>query len=116
MAVTERDAGVLVIFGATGDLAQRKILPALWKLWAEDDLPANTAVLGVGRDPAYTDESFRKHACAAATEAGARPGVAAHWARSCVYYQAVTGLDGYAALKARLTAIEQERSLPGNRV
>lgn len=116
MAVTERDAGTIVIFGATGDLAQRKILPALWKLWSDGDVPANSAVLAVGRDTALDDESFRKHAREAVKQAGAPAGVASHWAKSCVFYQAVATPADYATLGERLTALEQERSLPGNRV
>ncbi len=116
MTVTERDAGTIVIFGATGDLAQRKILPALWKLWADEDLPANTAVLGVGRDTALNDETFRKHAREAVVKAGAPAGVASHWAKSCVFYQAVAAPGDYATLGQRLTQLEQERGLPGNRV
>ncbi|HJU73795.1 MAG TPA: glucose-6-phosphate dehydrogenase [Gemmatimonadaceae bacterium] len=116
MTVTERDAGIIVIFGATGDLAKRKILPALWKLWADGDLPANTAVLGVGRDTALNDQSFQAHARDSATKAGAPAGVAAHWARSCVFYQAVPGSADFPALGERIGVIERERSLPGNRV
>ncbi len=116
MTVTERDAGILVISGATGDLAQRKILPALWKLWADGDLPANTAVLGVSRDKTLTDEAFRKRARDAVTQAGARAGVASHWANSCVFYQPVAEAAEYTALGERLRQIEQERNLPGNRV
>lgn len=116
MTVTDKDAGTIVIFGATGDLAQRKILPALWKLWADGDLPANSAVLGVGRDAVLNDDSFRKHAREAAQKSGAAAGVASHWARSCVFYQTVAGDGDYGALGERLTALEQSRSLPGNRV
>jgi len=116
MTVTDKDAGIIVIFGATGDLAQRKILPALWKLWADGDLPANTAVLTVGRDTSLNDESFRKLARESAHKSGAAAGVASHWAKSCVFYQAVTTDGDYAALGERLVALEGERSLPGNRV
>ncbi len=116
MTVTEKDAGIIVIFGATGDLAERKILPALWKLWADGDVPANTAVLAVGRDTTLNDESFRKQAREAAHKAGAPAGVASHWATSCVFYQAVTADGDYAALGERLTKLESERALPGNRV
>ncbi len=116
MGVTERDAGTIVIFGAMGDLSTRKILPALWKLWAEGDLPANSAVLGVGRDAQMDDAAFREHARDAAVKAGAQQGVAAHWAKSCVYYQAAPAAADYAALGARLQSIETERSLQENRV
>ena len=38
-----------VIFGATGNLARNKLLPALYHLEAANQLPAGTALLGVGR-------------------------------------------------------------------
>lgn len=39
----------LVIFGATGDLTQRKLYPALYNLWREKLLPENFAVVSIGR-------------------------------------------------------------------
>ena len=49
---------VVVIFGATGDLARRKLLPALYRLARQRLLPAEFAVLGTAR-PAMDDEGFR---------------------------------------------------------
>ena len=39
----------LVIFGATGDLAKRKLIPALHELWMKDLLPSNFLIVGVSR-------------------------------------------------------------------
>ncbi len=44
----------IVIFGATGDLTQRKLLPALFNLRCKGHLPSNTNILGFSRTP-YTD-------------------------------------------------------------
>ncbi|MGH9311263.1 MAG: glucose-6-phosphate dehydrogenase [Vicinamibacterales bacterium] len=52
-------ATTLVIFGATGDLTRRKLLPALHSLSRGQRLPARFAVLGVGRT-ALSDEQFRQ--------------------------------------------------------
>ena len=49
----------MVIFGATGDLMKRKLLPALYNLAKEDFLPHSFAVIGVGRQEMETAE-FRK--------------------------------------------------------
>ncbi len=49
------DSSVMVIFGATGDLAKRKLLPALYNLNADHLLPERFSVVGVGRDPLGTD-------------------------------------------------------------
>ena len=50
---------VLVIFGATGDLTRRKLLPAIYHLSRDQRLPAQFAVIGVGRS-ANTDDAFRQ--------------------------------------------------------
>jgi glucose-6-phosphate 1-dehydrogenase len=48
----------MVIFGATGDLTKRKLLPALYNLAAEGLLPEGFAVVGVGRSP-HSEDEFR---------------------------------------------------------
>lgn len=50
---------VLVIFGASGDLTYRKLVPALFDLYIQDLLPENFKVLGVARSD-FSDDSFRK--------------------------------------------------------
>ena len=45
----------MVIFGATGDLAKRKLLPALYNLNADHLLPEGFGVVGRGREPLTTD-------------------------------------------------------------
>ena len=50
---------LLVIFGASGDLTGRKLLPALAELRTQGLLPDRFAVLGAART-AYDDESFRQ--------------------------------------------------------
>jgi glucose-6-phosphate 1-dehydrogenase len=48
----------VVIFGASGDLTGRKLIPALFNLALKDRLPPEARVVGVARSP-FTDESFR---------------------------------------------------------
>ncbi|MFA7389723.1 MAG: glucose-6-phosphate dehydrogenase, partial [Proteiniphilum sp.] len=52
------DNQALVIFGASGDLTYRKLIPALFDLHMNDSLPTGFAVLGVSRS-SYTDKQFR---------------------------------------------------------
>ena len=40
---------ILVIFGGSGDLTQRKLIPAIYRLFTEGYLPGKFAVLGLGR-------------------------------------------------------------------
>jgi glucose-6-phosphate 1-dehydrogenase len=49
---------ILLIFGASGDLTGRKLIPALFNLHKQNALPEKFAVLGIGRTK-YTDVSFR---------------------------------------------------------
>ena len=48
----------LVIFGASGDLTHRKLVPALFELFRQRRLPSEFAVLGCARRP-WSDEEFR---------------------------------------------------------
>ncbi|REE56326.1 glucose-6-phosphate 1-dehydrogenase [Paenibacillus taihuensis] len=52
------EAMTLVLFGATGDLAKRKIYPALYNLYIDGKLPSSFSVFGLGRRE-LTDESFQ---------------------------------------------------------
>ncbi|HUQ77728.1 MAG TPA: glucose-6-phosphate dehydrogenase [Patescibacteria group bacterium] len=52
------DPSVLVLFGATGDLAHRKVIPALYQLWRTNLLPHDFVVLAIGRR-AYDDAALR---------------------------------------------------------
>lgn len=49
----------IVIFGASGDLTHRKLIPALYHLYASNMLPTDFAILGVSRTN-FSDESFRE--------------------------------------------------------
>jgi glucose-6-phosphate 1-dehydrogenase len=53
------DPSVVVLFGSTGDLAHRKVLPALYQLWRTNLLPLEFAVVCLGRRP-YTSDTFRQ--------------------------------------------------------
>jgi glucose-6-phosphate 1-dehydrogenase len=52
------DPSVLVLFGATGDLAHRKVIPAMYHLWRTNLLPHEFVLLAIGRRP-YDDDAFR---------------------------------------------------------
>ncbi|WP_018883252.1 glucose-6-phosphate dehydrogenase [Paenibacillus massiliensis] len=53
------EATTFVLFGATGDLAKRKIYPALYQLFIEGKIPASFSVIGLGRRE-VTDVDFRQ--------------------------------------------------------
>ena len=67
----------LVIFGASGDLTARKLVPAIERLATFDRLPDSFALVGVARSP-MTDEEFRSRC----RDAAKRPeGPSAQWER-----------------------------------
>lgn len=114
------EPALIVIFGASGDLAYRKLLPALYSLCSEGHMPERYAIVGVARSE-YSDEEFRSHI---------KDGVKAHarlgdgmkqqaWDTFSgnVFYQdipAYDSSDGYDVLRERLVAIDEERNLSGN--
>src|SRR5512144_949633 len=50
----------IVIFGASGDLTQRKLIPSLFNLYCKKRLPEKYRIVGFG-STAFKDETFRKH-------------------------------------------------------
>ena len=110
----------LIIFGATGDLTRRKLLPALWSLYASRTLPEPFTILAVART-AMTDDEFRTRARDAVTEFG-RTKIPSEtvWQRFASSLQYLSGdpkdLALYPAIDARLTAIESARGGPANRL
>ena len=56
--VPHAETASVIIFGASGDLTARKLLPALFDLWSDGYLSDNAPIIGVARRE-KTDESFR---------------------------------------------------------
>src|SRR6478672_4325300 len=115
------DPCVLVLFGITGDLAHRKLLPALYNLSVERRLPGNFSIVGVARRPLSHDdfiqgikESIEKYA---RNKPSQRPGVWDSFARGLSYVQTdFDNADGYKELASQLEKIDQERGTLGNRL
>jgi glucose-6-phosphate 1-dehydrogenase len=63
---------VVVLFGSTGDLAKRKLLPGLFHLFEAGLLPERFRIVGTSRKP-LSDDEFRAHTRAAIDEFGRRP-------------------------------------------
>ncbi len=108
------DRHLFVIFGATGDLTKRKLLPALYHLIAERDLGI-CVVLGVARSD-LDDDGFRKLAREALADAGFDGEQVAAWCDSRLHYQQVASGEDHQALATRIGEIEHDQELPGNRV
>jgi glucose-6-phosphate 1-dehydrogenase len=106
----------LVIFGASGDLADRKLLPAIERLATSARLPTNMALLGVARTP-MTDEDFRGRCRKAAERAD---GTSAAWEELVSSVRYVSGgyddPDTFHSLAAALDECDRTRGTAGNRV
>ncbi len=117
--LTAPEPATLVIFGGAGDLAHRKLLPALYNLHVDGLLPPKTAVVGVGRKE-MTDESYREFARSGVEQFSRRGLDDDRWrefAASIFFARAaVDGGASLAPLGARLDLIEHERGLTGNRL
>jgi glucose-6-phosphate 1-dehydrogenase len=111
------EPSVFVIFGATGDLATRKILPALYHLHAQGCLPAGCLVLGVSRDTEITDDAFRRLAVEALRKHAIEPVPAAAWAAQWLHFQPVaeSTREEFLALRARIEQLEADHHFPQNR-
>ncbi len=99
-------AATLILFGASGDLARRKLIPALWQLWRAGALAPGWRVLGVAHDP-YDRDAYR-HVVDTAVAAAGLPGAGDAAARAAFAaafdYQGADFGDAaaYAALGERL--------------
>jgi glucose-6-phosphate 1-dehydrogenase len=113
------DPATLVIFGGAGDLAHRKLLPALYNLHVDGWLPPRFAAVAVGRQ-SMGDDAFRAFAKDGVTRFSRRPIDEAAWrtfADSLFFAGAsIQDASAFAPLGSRLDSIEHERGLRGNRI
>jgi glucose-6-phosphate 1-dehydrogenase len=110
------DPHVFVIFGGTGDLAERKLLPSLFRLISEEEAGDRCVVLGVSRQE-VGDAGYRDWARSVLEQSGQDRALADTWCEANVHHQALDGTAaGFQALRERVEALETELGLPGNRV
>jgi glucose-6-phosphate 1-dehydrogenase len=119
-AMQPAPACTVVIFGASGDLARRKLIPALYNLRAcgQGAGPHDFAVLGFARRPIATAQ-FREDAREAAARFSRLEIDQRCWdefATSLDYLDGLDAPDGFKRLKARLEQIEAARGIPANRI
>ncbi|MDP9292473.1 MAG: glucose-6-phosphate dehydrogenase, partial [Verrucomicrobiota bacterium] len=109
----------VVIFGATGDLTHRKLIPALYNIAADGDLPSALTVIGFARRD-KTDEQFRTELEEAARKFSRQTVNDELWknfAQSIFYHRAeFTDSEGYKSLGEKLDKLDAERGTNGNRL
>lgn len=116
MNITE--SSILVIFGASGDLTHKKLLPAIFHLFQQDSLPKSFAVLGVSRT-SYSDESFRENICRtlSSLEGSELKNLnKLDQFLQLLHYQSLDPSDDsqYPTLVNRLDALEKEKGIEAN--
>ncbi len=114
------EPAVMVIFGATGDLTHRKLVPALYNLALERLIPANFQLVGFARRP-LSDDEFRQSMLESINKfSRRRPGLtdlqeqfgqAIHFVSSDFQNP-----EGYQRLAALLDKLDTERGTKGNRL
>lgn len=111
---------VFFIFGATGDLARRKLFPAIYSLYREGKLAEDFAVIGVARRP-RTQEEFREDIHRSIQEF-CRYKVEDHasWTRFAEHFSYksldINNIDGYHELRELTESVESRFGIPGNRL
>ena len=110
------DPSINVIFGGTGDLARRKLLPALARLVKGGHLHPRCHLFAVATE-ALDDEGYRKLAREALAAAGFSAEEIALFINDQVHYQCIGkgAPEDFAALAKRLAELEESHDLPGNR-
>lgn len=113
------DPCVVVIFGASGDLARRKLVPALHNLQMDGLIPDETSVVGTARTD-YSNERFQKEMHEAVTEFSRIKPIDSEWERffKDIFYVTgdLTDEDSFARLRERLDSIDEKRGTQGNRI
>src|SRR5213082_2315444 len=109
----------IVIFGATGDLTHRKLIPALSNLAADGELPPAVTVVGFARRP-KNDEEFRKELAETTKQFSRqdlREDIWKTFSKSLFYHQSEFEDESeYQSLAQRLSKIDEERGTRGNRL
>lgn len=114
------EGAVFYIFGATGDLARRKLFPAIYSLYREGKLGDRFAVVGLARR-ARTHEEFRQDVRASIDEFCRYPVQNdEEWNRFAKHFEYkpldINNVDGFRELREQSEHIEREYDIPGNRL
>jgi glucose-6-phosphate 1-dehydrogenase len=107
---------VIVIFGASGDLTSRKLVPALFEMDRAGELPRGTCIVGVSRTP-LADDAWRDklQPWAARHAKGFAESRWREFAQRIAYFTGdAATIDPYAALAARIAELSQRFDCRGN--
>jgi glucose-6-phosphate 1-dehydrogenase len=120
-AMRAHDPLSIVIFGASGDLSKRKLIPAIYHLNQDGYMPDRYAVVGFSRTP-MSDDQFRESMRDALQESLEGEGVgkpaADHPVVQSLYYHPGNNddVESFKTLNEKLNRIEKEKNIPRNRL
>ena len=108
---------IIVIFGATGDLAKRKLFPSIYNLYNKEKISEDFAVVGVARRPIST-EDFRNNVIDSVSSDANQQSKDAKAFSDHFYYHPfdVTNTSSYQELKALLESLDEQYHTEGNRI
>jgi glucose-6-phosphate 1-dehydrogenase len=110
---------IMVVFGGTGDLTHRKLIPALYHLKYQGLIPENFAVVTVGRRE-KTDDEYRNELLNSVRQFSRFEFIESLWNElaSGIFYQRLDFLnwEGYTVLKDFLSELDKSRHTSGNRI
>lgn len=113
------DPQILIIFGASGDLTQRKLVPAIYQMRRERRLPPELTIVGVARRQ-WSHDFFREHLREGIEEFGGGIGHESIWdnfAQGLYYFPGnIDSPESYLQLKDFLAELDEKRGTRGNRV
>lgn len=106
----------MIIFGASGDLASRKLIPSLYNLYCRQLLPTTFYVLGCARTP-MTEHEFRDKARQSLRSSKIETINCEKFVKSCYYLSGDYGdIKTYAALSAKIKNLNKQYSTNNNRI
>jgi len=114
------DPCVLVIFGVTGDLTHRKLVPALYNLAREGDLPDRFALIGTSTSVGSSDQFRTELHDSVAKFSRTKPVDEEVWKKFAAPLETVqadvNAPDDYTKLCRTIEEVEKRNNLPGNRL
>jgi glucose-6-phosphate 1-dehydrogenase len=106
---------LFILLGASGDLARKKLIPALYHAFLRNDGMEMPAVLGVGRS-AWSDDTFRDAVQDAMAAEGVPREEAQRWCQERLSYQTIDEYEDLTDVYARARSLEDQLRLSGDRI
>ncbi|MEM6644075.1 MAG: glucose-6-phosphate dehydrogenase [Bacteroidota bacterium] len=108
-----KDNQIIVIFGASGDLTARKLIPAIYNLYRKKLLPEKYAILGVGRS-SFSDEEFRDKVVLSSSHLKSDESLDDF--ASLMHYESIDTSEAsdYEKLSSRIEAVSEETGIEKN--